>query len=66
MRERQTSLLLSDDTCLISQPVLIKVLGRTPSQFIQQIHYWTTTKDHIGILENGIRWIYNTLDDWAS
>ena len=58
----QTFKLLSNDSVLLSQPVLIKQFGRAGAHFISQLHYWLTKN---GSIHNGARWIYNSAKDWA-
>ena len=57
--------LLSNDSVLLSQPVLIKQFGRTGAQFLSQLHYWLTKKETLACNNNGIHWIYNSADAWA-
>jgi hypothetical protein len=49
---------------LLSQPVFIKIFGRSTAQFIQQLHYWIEKGE--GVLKNDTRWIYNTAKEWAN
>ena len=60
-----TRLLASDDTCLIIQPQIAKILGRSTATFLQQVHYWLTTQSSVGIVIDEQRWIYNTYSSWA-
>ena len=53
--------------CLILQPCLVEKLGRTPSLFLQQVHYWMTcNNEEIGKTVDHRRWIYNSAKEWAS
>lgn len=42
---------------------LVGLFGKSASSLLQKIHYWSTTNS--GVVINGRRWIYNTLDEWA-
>ena len=65
MHPKQNHLLISKGPCLVASPKLIPALGRTPSTFLQQVHYWSV-KESLGIIEDGVRWIYNTVEEWAT
>ena len=43
----------------------LKILTKTESCFLKQLHYWMSRKHQYGILINEKIWIYNTLDQWA-
>ena len=60
-----TRLLANDDICLIIQPQIAKILGRSAATFLQQVHYWLTTQSSVGVVINEQRWIYNTYSSWA-
>lgn len=57
-----TQKLLTKDYPLIVLPSLAKKLGATSATLLQQIHYWTQKK--CGSLIDGVRWIYNTYQQW--
>jgi len=57
--------LLLHDTVLLSQPLLIKELGRGCAQFLSQLHYWSENTDTEGIIHDGHKWIYNSQNVWA-
>ena len=61
----QTYKLLEQDHVLLSQPVLIEHFGRAGAQFLSQLHYWLQHCDDIGKIDQGIRWIYNSAQQWA-
>ena len=61
----QTFKLLSNDTVLLSQPVLIKQFGRAGAHFLSQLHYWLNKNDLPSCHHQGQRWIYNTAEQWA-
>jgi len=61
----QTCKLLSNDTVLLSQPKLIEEFGRAGAHFLSQLHYWLQHSENLGVVENGVRWIYNSAKDWA-
>ena len=65
MHPKQNHLLITKGPCLVASPELIPALGRTPSTFLQQVHYWSV-KESVGVIEDGVRWIYNTVEEWAS
>jgi hypothetical protein len=62
----QTFKLLSNDSVLLSQPVLIEHFGRTGAQLLSQLHYWLSKKQDLGSMHNGVRWIYNSAKSWAA
>jgi hypothetical protein len=62
----QTFKLLSNDSVLLSQPILIKQFGRTGAQLLSQLHYWLSKKQDLGSVHNGVRWIYNSAKSWAA
>ncbi len=54
------------DICLITTPRLAKAVGRTEAIFLQQLHYWLSSKDSLGTVYEGKQWIYNTYQDWQA
>ncbi len=53
--------------CLMLQPFLVEKLGRTPSMFLQQVHYWITcNSSETGRVIDNRRWIYNSAKEWAA
>jgi DNA-binding transcriptional regulator GbsR (MarR family) len=58
-------ILLKQDKCLILQPELVQVIGRSPALLLQQIHYWLTSGQKFGKYHEGRRWVYNSYDDWV-
>ena len=49
------------------QPFLVEKLGRTPSMFLQQVHYWITCNSpETGRVIDNRRWIYNSAKEWAA
>ena len=58
-------LIVDQQKCLILQPCLIKKLGRTPSLFLQQLHYWLTSETDVGKIIDQKKWVYNSLEKWA-
>ena len=53
--------------CLMLQPFLVEKLGRTPSMFLQQVHYWITCNSpETGRVIDNRRWIYNSAKEWAA
>lgn len=65
MHHDKMRLLLKEDKCLVLQPELVAIVGRSPALLLQQIHYWLSSKDRVGRLHKGQRWIYNTYEDWV-
>ena len=61
----QTFKLLSNDSVLLSQPVLIKQFGRAGAHFLSQLHYWLTKDEFTASHHQGRKWIYNTAEEWA-
>lgn len=57
--------LLTTDTPIIILPALAKTLGIPEAAILQQIHYMSQQPD-FGVLHDGHRWIYNTLEQWHS
>lgn len=54
--------LVADEHPLIVLPTLAAKIGLNEAIVLQQIHYWLGKE--CGQIINGIRWIYNRLDDW--
>ncbi|WP_052046413.1 DnaA N-terminal domain-containing protein [Candidatus Paracaedibacter symbiosus] len=65
MRPEKTRVLLEQDKCLILQPELVKLIGKSAALLFQQMHYWISSKENIGIVRNGQKWIYNSYESWA-
>jgi hypothetical protein len=65
MRYQAERTLLKGNKCLILQPELIKVLGKSTSLFLQQLHYWISSEKGVGKVINGQKWVYNTAQAWA-
>lgn len=61
----QTFKLLSDDTVMLSQPQLVKRFGRAGAQLLSQLHYWINKKKSLGVNHQGVKWVYNTAEEWA-
>lgn len=55
--------LSSPQSILILCPELAVILGRTEAEILQQIHYWLEKSKNI---IDGIRWVYNTYQQWQS
>lgn len=51
-----------DDRWMAVSHKLVQVLGRNEAEFVQKLHYWLTTES--GMIRDGVRWIYNTYDQW--
>lgn len=62
----QTFKLLQQDTVLLSQPLLIQNFGRAGAQFLSQLHYWLKKDGSFGYEHQGIRWVYNSAEAWAT
>jgi len=58
-------LIFQNSSCLLMQPCLTEKLGKSPAIFLQQLHYWLTSKKDVGRIAYNKRWVYNTSDDWA-
>lgn len=54
--------LLTGEYPLIVLPELAKQLGTNAAMLLQQIHYWTSKR--CGSIIDGVRWIYNTYQQW--
>ena len=54
--------LVADEHPLIVLPTLAAKIGLNEAIVLQQIHYWLGKE--CGRIINGVRWIYNRLDDW--
>ena len=57
--------LFPHNSILLVQPKIANELGLVPAMFLQQLHYWTHSEDHIGKDIDGKRWIYNSIDSWV-
>ena len=58
-------ILSTQGKCRLTDPEIVSVFGRSAATFLQQLHYWITRPNHIGIMFEGKKWIYNTYEDWA-
>ena len=59
--------LVNGKLCLITQPEIANIIGKTPSMFLQQVHYWITSNSaETGRVVGNRRWIYNSAKEWAS
>lgn len=58
-------ILLKQDKCLVLQPELVRTIGKSPAIVLQQIHYWLSSKEDLGRVVDGKRYIHNTLEDWV-
>jgi len=57
------SKLINNEHPLLVAPQLAATFKNVDAAIVlQQIHYWLTTES--GRLIDGVRWIYNRLDDW--
>lgn len=65
MRIEKSRILLEQDKCLVLQPELAKLVGRSAALLFQQIHYWISSKDNIGMIYKGQKWIYNSYESWV-
>lgn len=54
---------LIDEYPMILLPSLAEKIGLNEAVVLQQIHYWTDRPD-VGIVIDGQRWVYNTVDRW--
>jgi hypothetical protein len=61
----QSRLIAKQHQCLILQPCLVEKLGRTPSIFLQQLHYWLTSEKNVGKIFQEKKWVYNSTKAWA-
>ena len=63
----QNRLLAKQQQCLLMQPLLAIKVGKTPSMFLQQVHYWITCNNsETGRVFDNRRWIYNSAKEWAA
>jgi hypothetical protein len=58
--------LLQNDKCLVMQPEIIKIAGKSAALLLQQIHYWIENEQVHGKMHQGKKWIANSYDSWAS
>jgi len=59
--------LVNGKLCLITQPEIASIIGKTPSMFLQQVHYWITCNNaETGRVFDNRRWIYNSAKEWAA
>lgn len=65
MHIEKSRILLEQDKCLVLQPELVKLVGRSAALLFQQIHYWVSSKDNIGMTHKGQKWIYNSYEGWV-
>lgn len=57
--------LLQADKCLVMQPALIKVVGKSAALLLQQIHYWIENPKTQGKSHQQKKWISNSYEDWV-
>lgn len=65
MHIEKSRILLEKDKCLVLQPELVKLVGRSAALLFQQIHYWISSKDNIGMFYKGQKWVYNSYESWV-
>ena len=65
MRLENSRIVLEQDKCLVLQPEIAKLVGRSAALLFQQIHYWIASKNVDGIQHHGKKWVYNTYEGWA-
>lgn len=59
--------LLVDEHPLIVLPTLAKIIGVNEAIVLQQIHFWTTNHERVGInYHDGEYWVYNSYEQWHS
>jgi len=46
------------------QPRVAVKLGLTGALFMQQLHYLSVSKKTNGVMHDGFKWVYNTLEQW--
>lgn len=56
------SQLLIAESPLVILPTLALKFGTNEAIFLQQLHYWLGKTDNV---HNGIKWAYNTIQQWA-
>lgn len=66
MRIKNYKILLEQDKCLVLQPELAKLVGRSAALLFQQIHYWISSQTVEGTHYDGKKWIYNTYEQWTA
>lgn len=66
MRLKNYKILLEQDKCLVLQPELAKLVGRSAALLFQQIHYWISSQTVKGTHYEGKKWIYNTYEGWEA
>lgn len=56
-------------TINLDEKQLIKQFGRSKATFIAKVHYWIkkgeTQKKSLGIVKDGLRWIFNSATEWG-
>jgi hypothetical protein len=63
MQRRNYSNLLISEPPLQVLPSLAKAIGLNEAIVVQQLHYWLINPK-AGVERNGIKWIYNTYEEW--
>lgn len=56
--------LLLDEQPLLIMPKLATKIGLNEAIVLQQIHYWIQNKNS-GVIINGHKWVYNSINQWA-
>ncbi|MDP1974687.1 MAG: DnaA N-terminal domain-containing protein [Alphaproteobacteria bacterium] len=62
----KSKVLLQEDKCLVMQPELIKIAGKSAALLLQQIHYWISNENVQGKIHNKMKWIANSYEAWTS
>lgn len=65
MQNNGTRLLYKGYGIFIQPEIVEFVGGRACAQFLQQIHYWLTSKCKVGVNYKEKKWVYNTIKAWA-
>lgn len=63
--ESKNRLLVDEGVCLITQPAVSLKIGKSGAVFLQQLHYWLTSRGDVGVTVDGQRWVYNSYPSWV-
>lgn len=65
IEHKRNRVLVSQEQTLVMQPIIAKKLGRSPALFLQQLYFWSTCRNNVGITFEGRIWVHNTYQEWA-
>jgi hypothetical protein len=63
---KKNKLIIGGEKCLLLQPQIVEIVGKSEALLLQQLHYWiNSSNENIGRVVDGEKWIYNSTQQWA-